>query len=198
MKSNFITLMALTDMLRQCGTPLPPMTKAKLYITDKDELAAWPDTQFAIDTAALDTPDKGDKKRLGEAFDFTGAGSGLGFWRQYDILVDTGILTIPLEGEIGGQGYRQRLECFMMGLGPVESEQADDFLAFSGCMIAMIGLKTGDYVVLGDLENPVFVETGEGTTNERVGFAYTFYSNTGLTPSFYDADTLGIDTTPEV
>ncbi len=190
--------MALTSMTRQCGTPLPPMTKSKLYITHKDELAEWPDTQFDIDTAALETPDKGDKKRLGEAFDFTGAASGEGYWREYDILVDTGVLRTLLEGEVGGKGWRQRLDFFLQGNGPVENEQADDFLAYDGCMIAMIGLKTGDYAVLGDLENPVFIEEGEGNTTDRVGFSYTLYANTGLTPYFYDADTLGINTTPAV
>lgn len=185
-------------MLRSCGSPLPPGTKSKLYVTLKDELAAWPQTQEAITLDASGTPVKGDKKRLGEAFDFTGAGSGLGFWREYDILVDTGVLRTLLEGEIGGQGYRQRLDFFLLGNGPVENEQADDFLGNSGCMIAMIGLKAGQYAVLGDLDDPVFIETAEGGSGgDRVGFAYTLYANTGTTPYFYDADTLGIDTTPE-
>lgn len=185
-------------MLRTCGSPIPPGTKAKLYITLKDELAAWPDTEEAIKIADLETPVKGDKKRLGEAFDFTGAGSGLGFWREYDLLVDTGQLRTVLEGEIGGSGYRQRLDFFLLGNGPVENEQADDFLANSGCMIALIGMKASDnYAVLGDLENPVFIETAEGGSGgDRVGFAYTLYANTGKTPYFYDVSQFAINTTP--
>jgi hypothetical protein len=68
---------------------------------------------------------KGDKRRLGEAFDFSTADAGFGYWREYDILVDTGQLRTLLEGEFGGQGFRQRLDFFLMGNGPIENENAD-------------------------------------------------------------------------
>lgn len=186
-------------MLRQCGNPQPPGTRAKLYVTLKEELAEWPDTVAAIKLALAqpEVPAKGDTKRIGEAFSFAGAASGEGYWRDYDILVDTGELVSAMEGEQGGQGFRQRLNFFLLGNGPVENEQADDFLGFSGCMIAMIGLKTGEYVVLGNLEDPVFTEAADGGSGgDRVGFAYTLYANTGLTPLFYDADEFGINMTP--
>jgi hypothetical protein len=193
--------MSLTSMIRTCGDPLPPGTKAKLYVTLKDELNGFPATVEALKLAMTPTPGvpvKGDKRRLGEAFDFSEAPSGFGYWREYDILVDTGQLRTLLEGEFGGQGFRQRLDFFLLGNSAIENENADDFVANGGCMIAMIGMKAkDDYAVLGDLENPVWVETAEGGSGgERVGFQYTFYANTGRTPYFYDSAEFGIDTTP--
>jgi len=184
--------MALTSMVRACGTQSVPGTKLVMYVAIISELAAtWPQT-----AAELGGTDKGDTKILGEAWDFSGAAAGAGYWRRYNVLVDTGQLRTLLEGEIGGNGYRQRLDVFLQGNGPVENEQADDFLGYSGCVIVMIGTKEGNYPVLGDLENPVFVESAEGGSGgDRAGFQYTFYANTGKTPQFYDVS-LGIDETP--
>lgn len=181
-------------MTKSCGTIIAPGTKLVMFMTPISELAAtWPQTD-----AELGGTDKGDTKILGEAWDFSGAAVGAGYWRRYNVLVDTGQLRTIIEGEIGGQGYRQRLDVFMQGNGPVENEQADDFLAYSGCCIVMIGTKEGYYPVLGDLENPVFIEAAEGGSGgDRAGFQYTFYANTGKTPQFYDV-TLGIDETPNV
>lgn len=194
--------MALTNLVRNCGSQLPPGTELDLYFTLEEELVAFPDTQFKVTTDASGTPVAGDKKRIGAAFDFTGAGSGLGYWRKVKILVDTGQVRDIIEGEIGGLTVRSRLDFFIQGMNAEALEWGDDLMAYSGCIIAMIPLKGGENVVLGNKKNPCFVETGEGGsgtgTGDRVGHQYTLVTNTGFMPMLYDADTLGIDIIPEV
>ena len=181
----------LKNLTRVCGQQLPPGTKAKLYLIPKDELTAWPATVADGGGVAA-----GDTKRLDEAFAMVTT-AGKGFWRTLDILVDTGQLREVLEGEIGGQSIRQRVDFFVLGNGAEQNEYVDCMLANSGCLIVMIPTKAGNYHVMGDLENPVYVEAIEGGSGgDRVGFQYTLYSNTGSTTYLYDADTLGIDPTP--
>lgn len=192
--------MALRNLTRACGTQRPPGTELEIYFTLEEELAADPDTEYDIAIAASQTPAAGDKKRIGEAYDFTGAATGTGFWRKVKILVDTGAVRNLLEGEIGGQGVRSRLDFFVVGMDAESLEWGDDVVAYSGCIIPLIPLKGGLYVQLGNKKNPCFIETiegGSGTgTGDRVGHAYTFVCNTGFMPLLYDADTLGIDVTP--
>ena len=38
-------------------------------------------------------------------------------------------------------------------------EWGDDLLGYSGCMIPLIPLKAGQHIVMGDLNNPCFVES---------------------------------------
>ena len=185
----------ITSLTRTCGQSIPPGTKLRAYFTLKDELTGWPDT--AEDNGGTD---QGDSKILDEAFDFSGAASGKGYWRQLDILVDTGAVRDTLEGEIGGQGYVNRFDFFVLGAGAPQREFADLVASNAGCLIFMVPDKAGNYLVLGNPDNPVFVESAEGGTGakngDRVGFQYTLYANTGYTTMLYDATTYGIDTTP--
>lgn len=185
----------LQSLTRTCGTSIPPGTKLKAYFTLKDEITGWPQT-----AEELGGTDQGDSKILDEPFDFTDAEVGFGYWRVLDILVDTGNVQDTLEGEIGGQGFVTRMNFFVLGAGAPQREFADCVAANAGCMIFMIEDKPGNHIVIGNPDNPVFVEAidgGTGTVNgDRVGYAYTLYSNTGFTAMLYDADTHGIDVTP--
>jgi hypothetical protein len=185
----------LQSLTRTCGQSIPPGTKLRAYFTLKDELAGWPETKEEGGGTA-----QGDSKILDEPFDFTGAPVGKGFWRQLDILVDTGAVRDTLEGEIGGQGFVNRFDFFVLGAGAPQREFADLVTANAGCLIFMVQDKAGNHLVLGNLDNPVFVESAEGGTGtqngDRVGFQYTLYSNTGYTTMMYDAATHGIDVTP--
>jgi hypothetical protein len=185
-------LLGLTNV---CGTRFTPGTRSKLYLIPKGELDAWPQTD-----AELGGTDQGDTKILGEAFSFV-ATSGLGYWREYDILVDTGAVNETLEGEIGGQAIVSRVNFFIMGVAAKQKEFADNILDYAGCLIAMIADKSGNYHVIGDLNDPCFIETIEGgtgtTPGDRVGYAYTLYANTGKTSMLYNS-TLGVNTTPNV
>lgn len=185
----------IQSLTRVCGQSIPPGTKLRAYFTLKDELTGFPQTREDLGGTA-----QGDSKILDEPFDFSGAPVGKGFWRELDILVDTGSEVDTLEGEIGGQGYVQRLSYFILGAGAPQREFADLVAANAGCLIFMIQDKAGNYIVVGDPDNPVFIEAAEigtGTqTGDRVGGQYTMYANTGVTAPLYDATTHGIDTTP--
>jgi|GEM_PF-3268987 len=189
--------MPLNDLVGQCGQQRPPGTEALLYFTLDHELSAFPQTQYALTLAAAGDPVPGDKKRLGEPFDFSAAPSGAGFFRRVKILLDTGQLRNAIEGEVGGQAVRQRVDFFIPGMEAEALEWGDDLLGYSGCLIPLIPLKAGQYIVMGDLNNPCFVESGEGGSGgDRVGHQYTLVCNTGFMPYVYDADTHGIDITP--
>lgn len=185
----------MKSLTRSCGKSIPPGTKTKARFTFTSELTGWPATKEAGGGT-----DQGDSKILNEPFDFAAAGSGLGYWRELDILVDTGAVTDTLEGEIGGQSFVNRMPFFVLGDGAAQREFADQVAANAGCFIWMIQSKSGNHLVLGNPDNPVFVEEIEGGTGtapgDRVGFQYTLYANTGLTTMLYDAATHGVDLTP--
>lgn len=182
----------LASLAATCGTSVPPGTKEKRYWTPISELTGWPATR-----AAGGGTNQGDTFILDEAFDFSGAGVGFGFWRNVSaIVVDTGELTNNLEGPIGGQGYRQRDTFFIKGNGPEVLEWINELVACSGCAVWLVPTKDGNYHVLGDPDNPVYVEVVEGGSGgERVGYQVTLYANTGKPTYIYDAATHGIDET---
>lgn len=178
----------LRNLTRVCGEPLPPGTKTKLYLIPISEITAFPDV--------VGTTDPGDSKTTSENFTLVTT-VGLGFWRTVDIWVDTGAIRNTLEGEIGGQGWRQRVDFFVIGNSAVQLEFADTMLCQSGCLLAIIIDKTGNYHIIGTLEDPVYLEAGEGGSGgDRVGFQYTLYSNTGKTTIIHDAATYPLDLTP--
>jgi hypothetical protein len=182
---------SLVKLTRSCGSNIIPGTKAKLYLTTIDELDGWPQTEAEANSGT----ELGDKKKLAEAFTFQTDG----LWREYDILVDTGAVQDTLEGEVGGQAFVTRLPFFIQGDAEQQRELADLIAANSGCMIGLINPKGSSSArVVGDLDNPCFVESIDGGTGtapgDRVGFQYTIYANTGKTALVYPVS-LGISTT---
>ncbi len=170
---------------KSCGTLTPPGTKLVLYLIPKEEILAWPTVGNTV---------YGDAKTLTTAWSLT-TDVDKGYWRRADILVNSGNLKVGMEGEIGGQGWKQRLEFFVEQMTKDKLQWADDLLACSGCLIAMIQGKDGNMFVLGDLDNPVFLEAGEGGTGgDKSGILYTLYADTGKTPYIYTHAT--IDITP--
>lgn len=186
--------MALLTLTKACGTQKIPGTKTTLFIALTPEITAFPQTE-----AELGGTDQGDTKLLNEPFDFSGAATGLGYWRSCPVLVNTGNVRNTKEGEIGGSKSVQRLDVFIPDNSDSAREFIDCLIANDGCLIPGIEDKGGIFHVLGDLENPAYVEASEGGTGgDRVGYAVTFYADNGLTNYSYDAATHGIDTTPNV
>lgn len=181
----------LQTLAKNCGDQKIAGVKERVYFTPQSEIETWPQTE-----AELAGTDQGDTKLLNEPFDFV-ATVGLGYWRYMDVLVDTGEQINVLEGSIGGQYWRQRLNVFINSNDQSTSEFLDELLACSGCMVMLIPNKDGSYHVMGDATNGVYIETGEGGSGgDRVGYQLTFMANTGKTTYLYDADTHGIDITP--
>lgn len=179
----------LISLSSSCGKTHRPGTKTKLYFTCSCELADWP----AIGTTGA------DKKEFTEAFDFTGAPTGKGFWREADILVNTGNISYNLEGELGGQGYKNSVTFFISGSDKEQLHFADQIRETSGFLVVMLADKKGQLRVIGSKEEPARVETAEGATGltngERNGTAYTVSDDIGLTAPIYP-NSLGVDLIP--
>ena len=109
---------------KTCGTLTPPGTKLVLYLIPKDEILAWP----TVGSGAY-----GNAKTLTTAWSLVDT-VDKGYWRRADILVNSGNLKVGMEGEIGGQGWKQRLEFFVEQMGKDKLQFADDILACSGLL----------------------------------------------------------------
>jgi hypothetical protein len=178
----------LRPLTRSCGQPIPPGVKQTIYLIPAEEITDFPDAETS--TAA------GDTKRLDGPFVMSTV-EGKGYWRAVSVLVNSGNHRNTLAGEIGGQKIEQRMDFFVQGNGPEQAEFIDTLLCQSGCLIALIPAKDGNYLVMGDPENPVYIEAAEGGTGgDRNGHQITLYTDTGYTPMYYDAETDGIDVTP--
>jgi len=185
--------MSLSALTKSCGSQQPPGAKEVFYFTYIGELASWPQTE-----AEAAGTDPGDTVMLSEAFDFAGADPGEGFWRKVTaILVDTPVVRNTMEGQIGGQGFRQRYDFFLPLNDAKTLEWLNELLAASGCIVCLIPTKAGNYHVMGNLEAGVYVEAADGGTGgDRVGYQITLYANTGKTTLLYDAANDGINETP--
>lgn len=178
----------IKPMLRVCGNTGLPGIQAKMWAIGKDEINAMP-------TAGSGA--YGNTKTFTTAWDLVTT-TGLGYWREIDILVDSAELQTLIEGNVGSLYIRNKLKFFVEKMGKEQLKFMDDMVADSGCLIVMIRAKGGPTLVLGDKDNPIFLEPSEGgITNDQVGMTYNLMCNTGLAPMIYN-DGLAIDTTPAV
>lgn len=180
----------------ECGSQTPPGTEVDLYYTCTCEMTGFPATE-----ADGGGTDLGDKFKLAEPFDFTGAAAGLGYWRHTKLLVDTGAFKALLEGELGGQSGMAQIRGFIIGSDAERTEVLDNFRLYSGCLSLMIKGKDADRsVVIGTPTVPAQVESAEMDSGEKAGdrngTAYVFKAS--HLPFFYDDETDGIETTPNV
>lgn len=187
--------MSLVSVTPACGVLKTPGTQLIVYYTLQEELTGYPATVAAGGGVAA-----GDTKRLGEAFDFSGAPSGEGYWRIAKILVDSGDLRWALEGDPGGQGINNSLPFFIEGANPEQLEAIDNFMKYSGCIIMAVEGRNGIHYVIGDAVMGVYIRTAEGglgkAAGEQHGTAFEFYWPKGVTPFTIDAATYPFDTTP--
>jgi hypothetical protein len=178
----------IKSLLRVCGNTGLPGLQAKLYLIGKDEANAMP----TVGSGAY-----GNTKTFTTAWDLVTT-TGLGFWREIDILVDSAELQTLIEGNVGSLYIRNKLKFFVEKMGKEQLKFMDDMVADSGCLLGMIRAKGGPTFVLGDKDNPIFLEPSEGgATNDQIGMTYNLMCNTGLAPMIYN-DGLAIDTTPAV
>ncbi|MEM9835152.1 MAG: hypothetical protein AAF828_01540 [Bacteroidota bacterium] len=157
------------------------------------ELAAYPRLKSVIVSEGGGTPAPGDTKRLGEAFDYNTGG----YHREIDILTNTGSAQNTLEGEIGGQENRARVEYFIPGNSPQVREHVDCLVANSGCISLVVPAKDGQNHVIGTPDNPVFIESYEGGTGgDRNGFLIVVFSDHPVTYTSIDLAEFPLGLTP--
>lgn len=185
----------LINLVEVCGTTYPPGMEVDVYYTCSCELADWPQT---LEELAAPGTNPGDSVTLGEAFDFTGAGSGFGYWRKATALVDRGGASMGVEGEVGAQALFSGSRFFIKGTEAEKAEFAKNLVSASGCLIIMQKPRQStDYIVCGTKAVPAVVETVDFNTGEKVGdangSAYAVRANTNLQ---YYPQALGVDVTP--
>ena len=184
---------------RNCGLNESAGIKEKGYMTYIKELASYPMTRAQVVLAASGVPEPGDTKILDEPFDFTGAASGEGYFRSFPLLINRGSVGNLEEGEIGGKTLMNEAPFFIPGNDAVVKEAVECLRMASGCGIFMFPDKANRHQVIGTIESPAYFElTGvSGTGGDVVGYACRVFADTGAINLEYDADTHGIDITPE-
>jgi hypothetical protein len=183
----------IAPLTKNCGANNPPGTRTKLYLAPSGEFNGWPQT--AADGGGTDP---GDSLILDEPFDFTTAPVGAGYWREVDIVADTGEIRDTLVGEVGGRSWENMFAFFLSGLEAERLEFAKNMA--NCCIVALLQDRNGVYRVIGRFDDPAFIESIELTTGlksgDRRGGAYVIKWSSGSPTSVYDAETHGIELTP--
>lgn len=193
--------MGLSGLATKCDNA--PGTKTKLRIAPLNELTGYPQTREAVVLAASGTPAQGDSMILDEPFDFSGAAVGLGYWREFDIVVDSGDLRSSLQGDPGaGQSWQNTLPFYLTGTSAEKLEFAKLLASCCEGFAAMIPDKDDVHYTIGEPGLPVFVQSAEialgQTTGDRKGGDYVLVQNASSPFKIYDAATHGIDVEPNV
>lgn len=178
--------MSLTATLtRSCGNGSIPGTGTRFYMVQKGDITTFASNSLSSTPAETKTFDTA----------FTLAASKR--WSEVDGLVNTGDVVDSLQGELGGQYIRNSFVIFIDNYDAAGRAFADELLANSGCLICLVpSKKTGEVNIVGNLNNPCFVEqlTGGvgGVETTKRGIALRVYADTGYTCPVY---TGAIDTT---
>jgi hypothetical protein len=114
---------------------------------------------------------EGDYVRATDTFDFTGAASGLGYFRSFPILIDKGSYSLEA---VGGKGSKQWKETFSFTIQGVDAAQLEFATRMLNIPSAWLCPDKKNVVhVIGRKNEAAFVETstggtGEGPEGERV------------------------------
>lgn len=170
--------MSLTALIRSCGNGSVPGTGTRMYRVQKGDI-----TTFA---SASDTSTPALAKTFDNDFTLDTGKK----WAELDVLVNTGDVIDSLQGEIGGQFLRNSVVVFIDNYDAAGRALADELIANSGCEIWLVpSKKTGEVSIIGNLDNPAFVEeltggVGGAETNRR-GIALRIYADTGYSAPIY-------------
>ncbi len=147
------TIAALTAV--PCGDNTPG-TKQVGYMVPSSEVTAMPDYMaFAAE---------GDYVRATEDFDFTGAGTGKGFWRQFPMLINKNSYALSAVGGIGSKGWKETFTFVLAGVNAQQLEFVTRLLNIPGVFLCTD--KVGKVHVIGRKDDPAYVETAEGSTGD--------------------------------
>lgn len=138
-----------------CGNNTPGTTQVG-YMTPASELAADPDY--------VNTTVEGDYVRVTEDFDFTGAGSGNGYFRSFPMLINKNSYAVAATGAVGSKGWKETFTFVLAGLNEQQLEFATRILNIPGVWLCTD--KVGKVHTIGRKNDPAYVETMEGTTGD--------------------------------
>lgn len=147
------TIAALTTV--PCAANQPG-TKQTGYMVPASEVTAMPD--YSSGTA------EGDYVRASDDFDFTGAGTGKGFFRSFPMLINKNSYSVTAVGGIGSKGWKETFTFVIAGLNAEQLEWATRILNIPGVWLCTD--KMSVVHVIGRKDDPAFVETIEGSTGD--------------------------------
>lgn len=178
-----------------CGKTVSAGTTAVLYLTSAEELNGFPQTQF--EKTAATTP--GAKLTLDDAFDFSTAPVGKGYWRKYPIMIDYSMIEAKTAGELGNISFGNNLPFFLIGTNAEVREFA--MTIANCCIVALIETREGEISVIGRDNDPAHVSEITISTQKKVGessgAAFNLQCNNGK-PWYTYPKSLGIDVLPNV
>lgn len=169
--------LATTALTKACGTSYIPGNADRFYVIQKGDI-----TTFA---SASSPVAYGEDKVFDTAFTLGASAQ----WTEVDSLVNTSEVIDAVQGEVGGQFIRNSFVFFVPGNAKEQKKWADDMVANSGCLVCLVKSKDGAVHIVGNLDNPCYLESLQGGTggpeNARVGFAYRVYADTGYSSPLY-------------
>jgi hypothetical protein len=169
--------MAISSVIKACGNGQVPGVKQRVYFVPKGDI-----TTFATGNV---TTAYGDTKVFNQDFTLDTGKK----WLELDILIATGDVVDTIQGEVGGQYVRNAFVFFVPDYNKEQRMLVDDMIANSGCLIFLVPGKDGKVSVVGNLENPCYVEqlTGGvgGAETNRTGIAMRVYADTGYSCPIY-------------
>ncbi len=168
-----------------CGEN-PSGVQQLAYTVPVSEIAAEPD--YVATTA------EGDYVIADGDYDFTGAGSGKGYWRSFPLLIDKGSYKIEAVGGKGSKQWKESFTATIQGVDPAQLEFGTRLLNIPAAFL--VPDKKGVIHVVGRKNEAAYVSaadggTGEGPEGERViNFTVEAYTSR---PMVYEG---AIDITP--
>lgn len=148
------------------------------WVAPSSEFATWP--------AFLSTTAPGDSVKLSGNFDFSGAGTGKGYFRRFPTLMEKGAIVKRPVGDIASKTFEQIYTFYIPGADAIELEFLKSVLNVPS--VYVVKDKNGTVHVLGSKEEPAYLQEAEqntGTTaTDPRGTAYTIRHVTG-NPAIY-------------
>lgn len=140
----------------------------------------------------------GDSVTLDGGFTLT-TDTGTGYWRRYDLEPDTGRVAAALVGENRATAFEQMADGYLAGTDSICKEALQNFVGKG--IIAISPDRNGIYHVTGDLDNPAYLQTGDGfdtktTITELAGSAFSFKSMSPRISPTYDIVANPLNLTP--
>lgn len=185
----------LKILTEKCGANTPPGTKAKLRLIPTEEVTGYPQTLIQT-TPASTTP--GADVILDEAW-VMAAGAGKGYWREYDILIDSGAVNIDSAGEKGALSFSSSLAFHLVGTKAERLSFAQNVA--NCCLYAMIQTREDDdnLLVFGKKDDAAKISEIKITTGakagDKPGGAYVLQDSSGKVPFLYPVSK-GVDIVP--
>lgn len=125
---------------------------------------AVPVSEITADPDYVAGTSEGDYVRATDTFDFTGAATGLGYFRSFPILIDKGSYTIAATGGKGSKQWKESFTFVIQGVDAAQLEFVTRILNVPSAWLCPD--KKGIVHVIGRKAEAAFVETAEGGTGE--------------------------------